>query len=82
MHVHTKGPRGREPAAVGTDPTRPLKLAAIISTCNHKSTEGGCKQTSATSVSTVLRQETRLQRRGYLSNNNKQRDFVKKGHEH
>lgn len=58
-HTH-KGPQGQHQAVVGIDPTRPLKLAAIISTCNHKSTERGCKQTTATDAPSVLQQETRL----------------------
>lgn len=49
-HVLSIGPQEQQQtAAVETDPTRPLKLVAIISTCDRKSTEGGCKQTAAVS---------------------------------
>lgn len=67
LHTHThKGPRGQQ-AVVGTVPTRPLKLAAIIGTCNHKSTERGCKQTAATSASSILQQETQVEQRTGVS---------------
>lgn len=63
-HTHThNGPWGQQQAVVGTDPTRPFKLAAIISTCNHKSTERRCKQTAATDASSSSQQEALLKRK-------------------
>lgn len=68
LHTHThKGPQGQQQAVVGRHPTRPLKLAAIISTCNHKSTERGCKQTAATDASSILQQKTWLQQKTGIS---------------